>query len=56
MLTNKKLAEEKIAVVTGSASCIRFENSLLLAKNGFHTYTTVRNPDKSRQYGIIRTK
>jgi NAD(P)-dependent dehydrogenase (short-subunit alcohol dehydrogenase family) len=56
VLTNKKLAEEKIAVVTGSASCIRFENSLLLAKNGFHTYTTVRNPDKSRQYGIIRTK
>jgi NAD(P)-dependent dehydrogenase (short-subunit alcohol dehydrogenase family) len=39
--------EEKIAVVTGSPSGIGFETSLLLAKNGFHTYATVRNADKA---------
>lgn len=38
---------EKIAVVTGSSSGIGFETSLLLAKNGFHTYATVRNADKA---------
>jgi NAD(P)-dependent dehydrogenase (short-subunit alcohol dehydrogenase family) len=40
---NKKI----VAVVTGSSSGIGFETSLLLAKNGFFTYATMRNLDKS---------
>jgi NAD(P)-dependent dehydrogenase (short-subunit alcohol dehydrogenase family) len=42
------MAEEKIAVVTGSSSGIGFETSLLLVKNGFRTYATVRNPNKAK--------
>jgi NAD(P)-dependent dehydrogenase (short-subunit alcohol dehydrogenase family) len=40
--------EEKVAVVTGSSSGIGFETSLLLAKNGFRTYATVRNVAKAK--------
>jgi NAD(P)-dependent dehydrogenase (short-subunit alcohol dehydrogenase family) len=40
---NKKV----VAVVTGSSSGIGFETSLLLAKNGFFTYATMRNIDKA---------
>jgi NAD(P)-dependent dehydrogenase (short-subunit alcohol dehydrogenase family) len=39
--------EEKVAVVTGSSSGIGLETSLLLAKNGFRTFATVRNLDKA---------
>jgi NAD(P)-dependent dehydrogenase (short-subunit alcohol dehydrogenase family) len=42
---NKKV----VAVVTGSSSGIGFETSLLLAKNGFFTYATMRNLDKSNK-------
>ena len=40
--------EKKVAIVTGSSSGIGFETSVLLARNGFHTYSTVRNLDKSQ--------
>jgi NAD(P)-dependent dehydrogenase (short-subunit alcohol dehydrogenase family) len=43
----------KVAVVTGSSSGIGFETSLLLARNGFYTYATMRNPDKSKKEGIV---
>jgi NAD(P)-dependent dehydrogenase (short-subunit alcohol dehydrogenase family) len=33
---------QKVAVVTGSSSGMGFETSLMLARNGFHTYTTMR--------------
>ena len=36
-----------IAVVTGSSTGIGFEISLLLARNGFYTYATMRNMSKS---------
>jgi NAD(P)-dependent dehydrogenase (short-subunit alcohol dehydrogenase family) len=36
-----------VAVVTGSSSGIGFKTSALLAKNGFVTYATMRNLDKS---------
>jgi NAD(P)-dependent dehydrogenase (short-subunit alcohol dehydrogenase family) len=36
-----------VAVVTGSSSGIGFETSLLLARNGFYTYATMRNLAKS---------
>jgi NAD(P)-dependent dehydrogenase (short-subunit alcohol dehydrogenase family) len=50
------MAEERIAVVTGSSSGIGFETSLLLAKNGFRTYATVRNPDKAKALRDISDK
>ncbi len=36
---------QKIAVVTGSSSGLGFETSLILARNGFHTYATMRKLD-----------
>jgi NAD(P)-dependent dehydrogenase (short-subunit alcohol dehydrogenase family) len=43
----------KVAVVTGSSSGIGFETSLLLARNGFYTYATMRNPNKSKKEGLV---
>ncbi|MEO9277507.1 MAG: SDR family oxidoreductase [Nitrososphaera sp.] len=37
---------EKIAVVTGSSSGIGFETALALARNGYHTYATMRDTNK----------
>ena len=48
--------QEKVAVVTGSSSGIGFETSLLLAKNGFRTFATVRNLDKSNAIRNISDK
>jgi DNA-3-methyladenine glycosylase I len=33
---------QKVVVVTGSSSGMGFETSLMLARNGFHTYATMR--------------
>jgi NAD(P)-dependent dehydrogenase (short-subunit alcohol dehydrogenase family) len=49
---NKKV----VAVVTGSSSGIGFETSLLLAKNGFFTYATMRNLDKSNKIIDLKQK
>ena len=38
---------EKVAIVTGSSSGIGYETSLALARDGFYTYATVRNPKKA---------
>lgn len=40
----------KVAVVTGCSSGIGFETSLLLAKNQFKTYATMRNLNKSHVF------
>jgi NAD(P)-dependent dehydrogenase (short-subunit alcohol dehydrogenase family) len=48
--------EEKTAVITGSASGIGFETSLLLARNGFRTYATVRDLDKAKAIKEISDK
>ena len=40
--------KQSIAVVTGSSTGIGFETSLLLARNGFHTYATMRDTNKSK--------
>jgi len=37
----------KIAVVTGSSSGIGYETSLLLARNQYSTYASIRNLKKS---------
>src|SRR5512145_1644979 len=39
--------QQNIAVVTGSSTGIGFETSLLLARNGFYTYATMRDTGKS---------
>ena len=36
------MQDQKVAIVTGSSSRIGFETSLILARNGFHTYATMR--------------
>lgn len=38
---------DHVAVVTGSSSGIGFEIALMLARNGFQTYATMRNLAKS---------
>jgi short-subunit dehydrogenase len=38
----------RLAVVTGSSSGIGFETSILLARNGFYTYATMRNMSRSQ--------
>jgi NAD(P)-dependent dehydrogenase (short-subunit alcohol dehydrogenase family) len=40
--------EKSVALITGSSSGIGFETALLLARNGFHTYASMRNLEKSR--------
>lgn len=40
-------ADQKIAIVTGSSSGIGLDTSVILAQNGFLTYATMRNLDKS---------
>ena len=53
MIKNKK---KIIAVVTGSSSGIGLETSLLLARNGFHTFATMRNLDKSNALLELKQK
>lgn len=45
-----------IAVVTGSSSGIGFETSLLLARNGFYTYATMRDVSKSKEIVDIASR
>ncbi len=45
---------KKVAVVTGSSSGIGFETSLLLARNQFKTYATMRNLNKSKVFDEVR--
>ncbi|MCJ7637304.1 MAG: SDR family oxidoreductase [Nitrososphaeraceae archaeon] len=47
---------KKVAVVTGSSSGIGLETSLLLARNGFYTYVTMRNLDKSKTITDLKQK
>jgi NAD(P)-dependent dehydrogenase (short-subunit alcohol dehydrogenase family) len=47
---------KKIAIVTGSSSGIGLETSLSLARNGFYTYVTMRNLDKSKAITNLKQK
>jgi NAD(P)-dependent dehydrogenase (short-subunit alcohol dehydrogenase family) len=40
---------QKVAVITGSSTGIGFETSLILARNGYFTYATMRNTQKSKE-------
>ena len=46
-------SEQKVAVVTGSSSGIGYATSLMLSRNGFNTYASMRNLEKSQ--GIVET-
>ena len=46
----------KVAVVTGSSSGIGYETSLMLARNSFLTYATMRNLNKSENIKKVATK
>ena len=47
---------EKVALVTGSSSGIGFETSLALARNGFHTFATMRDLGKDEKIKQIIEK
>jgi NAD(P)-dependent dehydrogenase (short-subunit alcohol dehydrogenase family) len=47
---------QKVAVVTGSSSGIGLATSLILARNEFYTYATMRNPTKSRSIMDVADK
>jgi NAD(P)-dependent dehydrogenase (short-subunit alcohol dehydrogenase family) len=49
-------SNDKVAVVTGSSSGIGYETSLMLARNGFLTYATMRNINKSENTKSIAAK
>ena len=53
---NSDRNKKKVAVVTGSSSGIGLETSLLLARNGFYTYATIRNLDKSNVINNLKQK
>jgi NAD(P)-dependent dehydrogenase (short-subunit alcohol dehydrogenase family) len=46
------MTNQKVAVVTGSSSGIGLETSLMLARNNYITYATMRTPDKK---AVIKT-
>src|SRR6266487_6834915 len=56
MTSSLSSSNRKVAVVTGSSTGNGFETSLLLAKNGFYTYATMRNLDKSTRMKEITKK
>ncbi|NHI03476.1 hypothetical protein DYY67_1271 [Candidatus Nitrosotalea sp. TS] len=47
---------DKVAIVTGSSSGIGFETALALARNGYHTYATMRDTGKSGKITEIAKK
>jgi NAD(P)-dependent dehydrogenase (short-subunit alcohol dehydrogenase family) len=49
-------SNNKVAVVTGSSTGIGYETSLNLARNGFLTYATMRNLNKSDNIRMVTTK
>jgi NAD(P)-dependent dehydrogenase (short-subunit alcohol dehydrogenase family) len=56
MASSSSPANRKVAVVTGSSTGIGYETSLILARNGFLTYATMRNLNKSQNIKLIATK
>ncbi len=47
---------KNVALVTGSSSGIGLETSLTLARNGFHTYASMRNVEKSKDITQIASR
>jgi NAD(P)-dependent dehydrogenase (short-subunit alcohol dehydrogenase family) len=55
-MASSSSANRKVVVVTGSSTGIGYETSLILARNGFRTYATMRNPNKSKNMKMVATK
>ena len=55
-MSSSPSSSNKVAVVTGSSTGIGYETSLILARNGFLTYATMRNLNKSQNLKSIATK
>jgi NAD(P)-dependent dehydrogenase (short-subunit alcohol dehydrogenase family) len=49
-------SDQKVAIVTGSSTGIGYETSLILARNGFLTYATMRNLNKSEDMKLTVAK
>jgi len=47
---------QNVALVTGSSSGIGYETALLLARNGFNTYASMRNLEKSKSITEIANR
>ena len=47
---------QKVAIVTGSSSGIGFESAVLLARNGYITYATMRSPEKDTLIKVAAQK
>ena len=47
------MTDHKVAIVTGSSSGIGYETALVLARNGFRTYATMRNLEKAKAISDI---
>jgi NAD(P)-dependent dehydrogenase (short-subunit alcohol dehydrogenase family) len=56
MNTGDRNKNKVVALVTGSSSGIGFETSLLLAKNGFFTYATMHNLNRSNKIIELKQK
>ncbi len=50
------MSDHKVAVVTDSSSGIGYETALILARNGFRTFATVRNLEKAKSLSEIAKK
>jgi NAD(P)-dependent dehydrogenase (short-subunit alcohol dehydrogenase family) len=50
------LTKDKVAVVTGSSTGIGYETSLILSRNGYLTYATMRNLNRSENLKSVVTK
>ena len=49
-------SDQNVAIVTGSSTGIGYETSLILARNGFLTYATMRNLNKSEDMKLTVAK
>src|SRR5437899_1601274 len=56
MTSSLSSSNQKVAVVTGSSSGIGYETSLTLARNGFLTYATMSNLNKSGNIKSVADK
>src|SRR5205823_12597644 len=52
----KMTFNQRVAIVTGTSSGIGYETSLTLARNGFLTYSTMRNLNKSGNIKSVAEK
>lgn len=47
---------QRVAIVTGCSTGIGYETSLVLARDGFLTYATMRNLNKAESIKSVATK